>query len=89
MRKLPLLVDYNLYLGRFKGMIQPGTVLHLTLVCRSFIVGSCCSCEEVLKEFVIILGFSVDVFCFSSEYFPFSFFTIFLIDFFYYILCTI
>ena len=61
-------------------------MLHLTLVCRSFIVESCYSCEEVLKEFVIILGFSVDMFCFSSEYFPFSFFTIFLTDFFYCIL---
>jgi len=68
-------VDYSLYLGMFKGLIQPSTVLCLTLVCWIFIVESCGSYEEVLKEFVIILGFS---FCFSSEYFPFSFFTIFL-----------
>jgi len=79
-------VDYNLYLGRFKGVIQPGTVLQPTLVCCTFIVESCCSCEEVLKEFVIILGFCVDMFCFSSEHFPFSFFTFFRTDFFYYTL---
>jgi len=41
---LVALVDYNFYLGMFKGMIQEETVLCLTLVCRNFIVESYCSC---------------------------------------------